>query len=67
MYIETDLGFGFSKYEDLVRYMKEENIPSVVISVTFPNWGVSVKKNEKYTFDELVCEVEKINSISNDM
>lgn len=63
MYIETNLGVNFTSYDDLIRYMKEEGIFSVVITLSFPNWGITIRKNENFTLEELITESEELNKL----
>lgn len=35
MEITTNLGYSFSKLEDLVRYMEEENITEVILGASY--------------------------------
>lgn len=57
MSIDTNLGFSFKRFEDLLQYMIEENIDIVEVSTNY--WGVITPKI-LYTIDDIKSIVKMI-------
>ena len=55
MYINTNLGFSFRRFEDLLQYMIEENILTVEVSTDY--WGALSPKT-LYNIDDIKAIVE---------
>ena len=51
MYLNTNLGFGFRKYEDLLCYMKENKLDNVEVKVESDIFGVSLPSEKMSLYD----------------
>lgn len=58
MFIDTNLGFSFRRFEDLLRYMEEEKIFNVEVETDY--WGAITPK-ATYTIEDIKAIV-KMNS-----
>ena len=56
MDINTSLGITFSKFKDVIRYMEEEKINEIEISLDY--FGLKIPK-EKFSLQELKEYVKK--------
>lgn len=60
MDINTNLGVTFSKFKDVIRYMEEEKINEVEISLDY--FGIKIPK-DKFSLQELKNYVKKENLV----
>lgn len=56
MGITTNLGYSFSKLEDLVRYMEEENITEVILGASYFGAIIPGEKTHINTIKKIIGE-----------
>ena len=62
MYLNTNLGFGFRKYEDLLCYMKENKLDNVEVKVESDIFGVSLP-SEKMSLNDVVNHIKEVENL----